>query len=465
MPHAASLFGYDVYIRMALLWLFASTFLGLSYGLCYSSIALTKERRATKVIRWSSQDDDGAQISSCPFSQAFPRYRIDLTRSSSKKKETPPFFLQWMSWIPNQQETTLTRKYPSSRIVWLKGQDGTQAMASLWEEAALIAASFPDNDQSVIVALPDCDDGILLNWKELMDWILENQSGNFPAQLNMSTVLETTLLEEEHAVMICRRMNRKEIKSDKHSTMASYQCEDDKIVTQRQRAWVKRLLVNLSICPFTKSVSKSGQGLSDLGVPVGRIAYHVSRSTTIYQLLADTWRAIQEMMEAGPSGKDGVSSILLAAPAFDEDFQLWSGPIFSLLEQTVVAAQAQSAVGVVCFHPLYATPDGSSWPGFGHMHSVPRLQQWIKGELEKINYQGAEPSYSDVAAGGAWQRRMPHATINVLRADQLALAESQRNTPKLYTRNIQVLLGIGNEKLFSELEREQNMGDQDNSKC
>jgi len=287
------------------------------------------------------------------------------------------------------------------------------------------------------------------------------------------------------------------------------------IVEQRTKAWVKRLLVELQICPFTKSVTKSGQGLGDLGVPVARIAYHTSgyggnfdnndsnndnasrnNQKNVYQLLADTWRAIDDMIvHAGPSGSHGISSILLAAPGWDDDWEAWSGPLFAVLEQCVVAARAESHVGVVCFHPRYATPDGTSWPGFGQMHSVPRLQGWVNDANEKEEAaaakrkQGKQPqppqqvpavdglvdqqecpagasssttttsttSLDDIAAGGAWQRRTPHATINVLRANQLAVAESRRNTPQLYARNVQTLMDIGNEQLSKDLMRERNM--------
>jgi hypothetical protein len=211
----------------------------------------------------------------------------------------------------------------------------------------------------------------------------------------------------------------------------------------------------LAFVPSPSQLPKSGQGLADLNVPVANIAYHTSTSVTVYQLLADTWEAIHDMIEAGPSGKDGISSILLAAPAFDHNFDLWSGPIFTLLESCVVAAHAESQIGVVCFHPLYATPDGTSWPGFGHMHSVPRLERWVS---EVDDGRTSQYSSDKIAAGGAWQRRTPHATINVLRADQLELAESKRNTPKLYARNIQVLMDIGNDRLFKDLERERTMG-------
>jgi hypothetical protein len=65
----------------------------------------------------------------------------------------------------------------------------------------------------------------------------------------------------------------------------------------------------------------------------------------------------------------------------------------------------------------------------------------------------------EIAAGGAWQRRTPHATINVLRANQLEAAEGRRSTPKLYAENILKLVAVvGCDKLQEELERERNMG-------
>jgi hypothetical protein len=182
-------------------------------------------------------------------------------------------------------------------------------------------------------------------------------------------------------------------------------------------------------------------------------------------LQADTWEAMADMLDAGPRA---VSSILLAAPAWDGDFARWSGPVFAALEAGIVAAQAADRLGVVCFHPAYATPDGKSWPGFGHMHSVPRLQRWLEQvreqKLKQKKKSGDDTSgpvltADEVAAGGAWQRRTPHATINVLRADQLAAAEGRRSTPTLYSDNIHKLIDeIGSPALQEMLDEERRIG-------
>ena len=238
---------------------------------------------------------------------------------------------------------------------------------------------------------------------------------------------------------------------------------NEQIVIERTKAWVDRVLVKMQICPFTKSTTYSGQGLNDLGIPVGRIAYHYSTATKhqIPSIMADTWESISNMVAAGPSGKNGISSILLAAPEYDDDFPLWAGPLFAILEAGVSSSFAEPIIGVVCFHPSYKTPDGQSWPGFGHMHSSPRLSKWVsENDFEfynEINQIGNGDMDDISAAGGAYQRRTPHATINVLRAEQLEAAEGRRSTGSLYTRNVKRLFREGFDKLGKDLEKERGV--------
>ena len=108
------------------------------------------------------------------------------------------------------------------------------------------------------------------------------------------------------------------------------------------------------------------------------------------------------------------------------------------------------------FLPADVIPDGKSWPGFGQMHSLPRLKNWYNqySDDETATYLDD----NEIAAGGAFQRRTPHAVINVLRAEQLEAAEGRRSTGELYERNIRVLMGregIGLEKLTEDLKLEQ----------
>jgi hypothetical protein len=199
------------------------------------------------------------------------------------------------------------------------------------------------------------------------------------------------------------------------------------------------------------------------------------------------------MLQAGPTYSmkqklNGISSILLAAPGWDDHLELWTRIVFPILEVTVQVLDLTEQIGIVCFHPYYQTPDGRSFPGFGHMHSLPRLQQWL---LDHKPYEEVEAAITNsmpdllemnvmsgptlsmieedrtdhynvaisaiAAAGGAWQRRTPHATINVLRADQLAAAESKRSTPTLYSTNILRLSRIGWSQLQQALDHERTI--------
>lgn len=384
-----------------------------------------------------------------------------------------------------QQVSGSSGKQKTADIIIRPELDGIAALSFLWEQAAKIASRRDDNDDddssgitassTIILALPDASPMLLRNFAEILEWMADFERPD--SSLHAPPLLRASLIDTDNLNVPTLRLERKtslkgleSLPLDAFSEVVDGNAAD--IVNTRTRRWVQRLLVEKGICPFTKSDRMSGQGLAEMGVPVGSIAYHASFHAHAIGLFADTWRAIHQMEEAGPSGKNGVSSILLAAPAFDDDFEYWAGPIFAMLEASVVAAQAESEIGVVCFHPKYATPDGKSWPGFGHMHSVPRLEKWYR-EYQDVAAKSSsrattnafitlsDLSTEQIAAGGAWQRRTPHATINVLRAKQLEIAESRRESTKMYAENIEKLVGIngaGSERLAEDLEAEQRIG-------
>ncbi|KAL7516921.1 hypothetical protein ACHAWX_001890 [Stephanocyclus meneghinianus] len=324
-------------------------------------------------------------------------------------------------------------------------------------------------NQQWYLALPETTCTLAQHLCDIINWYadyLKNSREN--ATVILRARLDTTHSNSIPIVEFTAEYHRQRSESNRITSHETKPTSDD--TERRTKSWVKRLLVQLGVCPFTKSNVKSGQGLGDVGVPVANIMYRHSgascvdhgTSGEIYTLMAvlslgtDTWEAISDMIAAGPSGKDGVSSILLSAPSFDDDFALWAGPVFAMLEAGVGAIQAEEIIGVVCFHPKYATPDGTSFPGFGHMHSLPRLKKWYN------EFTSSGPlTDNEIAAGGAWQRRTPHAVINVLRAEQLEAAEGRRGSGILYERNIRVLVGreegVGSDKLEQDLKREQSM--------
>lgn len=418
---------------------------------------------------------------SCPvheYSMSYPRFRISTSR---RRKDTSK------EWFPGFKhklyQMSLEKKYKvevqNNSFYWINASDIIKKEASvdrdneltskakigifsvffIWNTLCTLLENSSDNDKAVI-AMPTSSIDTLVQMSDIINWINDSSSVIFPDyehSQDKRCTFSAEVDEEAPIPTIILSVDRLKLsdKDDDSQSSSLLTPEQVKVATQR---WVDRVLVKLGICPFTKSISKSGQGLSDVGVPVGRIAYHYSKATlkktSLPLLFADTYNAIYEMIRQGPSGKDGISSILLSAPGFDSSFQTWAGPIFAILEATVGAAKAEPMIGVVCFHPEYKTPDGKSWPGFGHMHSVPRLQKWL---VESGSTLSSVLNEEEVAAGGAFQRRTPFATINVLRAEQLEAAEGRRSTIGLYSTNIERLYNFGFDKLKGELEKDRSL--------
>ena len=464
----------------------------------------TRLRLSSTSTAESEAQQEPTSSSGCPFSMAFPRYRIDLSsekaakkrfdavksglgifsgikqvadkstverRYSEEAKDGQLFFvdcsvdadtLQRAKGEYDRTKGSTNEKGDVSDDEWQMGIGGMRAASQFWKIFADMAdegISPVQPHQRSVISFIGATPVQIQRLIDIASWLEDDMVGDH-SHLRIDADDEMPI----PTVVIEQRTTR----ANDVVRLGERNSDDlppADVIEERIKAWVRRILVNLSICPFTKSDTRSGQGLAEFSIPTGCISYHYSKTgpSNIPRLMADCWGAILEMVEAGPGGKSGVSSILLSAPLFDDDFSLWSGPIFSMLEAGVGAAGAEPIIGVVCFHPRYATPDGTSWPGFGHMHSVPRLRKWMDEQDPEL----AEKLTDDqIAAGGAWQRRTPHAVLNVLRANQLEAAESRRQSPQMYSRNIRVLVageedgGIGSDKLLEELEKERSLSSQ-----
>mmetsp|Transcript_15606 Transcript_15606/g.18138 ORF Transcript_15606/g.18138 Transcript_15606/m.18138 type:complete len:531 (-) Transcript_15606:112-1704(-) len=456
----------------------------------------------------SSPNDEAPEriesSSSCPFSMKFPRYRIPVSGGKDKPNKSNNIF---SGLFTSMQKSEFERKFSKNvnkkeDLIWFdakktilessssssgsgssavsenedderikKGKIGIHVSAFVWRTLSnLIQETMKQepqqHDQKVIIGLPNASFIGLKQLADIISW-MEEESINYNSKSskhNSRNLIIHASVEEDSPIptiilsVTCAKQQTDSDGNlnDDEDAIRLKNHHNEYIVKERTKSWVERILVKMGICPFTKSVTKSGHGLGDVGVPVGKIAYHYSNALDfqIATLMADTWEAISNMIQAGPSGKDGISSILLAAPEFDHNFSFWAGPIFAILEANVGAASAEPIIGVVCFHPQYKTPDGSSFPGFGHMHSSPRLSKWVKdNDVELFD----KLEMKDVSAGGAFQRRTPHATINILRAEQLEAAEGRRSTGSLYSTNIRTLFEVGFDKLDEDLKKEQQL--------
>jgi len=345
------------------------------------------------------------------FSKTFPRYRIDSSRTKGQDDETQQrrnrrvkrgiiaklkvqssedtskgmnplgsifseAFTRPMNNIVNEATRKLVESlYPHENLRWIStssmknGQSNTfvdedfLASAAFWRTASdiQIMSSESEEEHTWYLAVPGTTRFVANSLCDILNWYTNLQIGN--GDVTCTVRVEVDSRQDNVPVV---RFTAKNIDYRQCDTnVTEFPTAED--TERRTKSWVKRILVDLGICPFTKSLTKSGQGLQDLGVPVANIMYSHSSAPTsdVFTVMADTWESISEMVGRGPSGRGGVSSILLSAPGFDSDFELWAGPLFTMLETCVSAIQAEEIIGVVCFHPHYVTPDGSSFPGFG----------------------------------------------------------------------------------------------------
>ena len=219
----------------------------------------------------------------------------------------------------------------------------------------------------------------------------------------------------------------------------------------RLESFVERVLVGLRQCPFTASKRLAGVGLEEQGVFAAPILYAHSDATTLAGLMADCWAALGDFLEGG---ERRYSSILLAAPHWDDKWDEWYRVVFPLLEASVLAAKAGRTVGLVCFHRDYETPT-VQWLAqhrFGHQYSPQTLRRW----LEDIDADfSATLSDQDLQFYGSHMRKAPHATLNVLWSRQLEKAEEKRTSRDFYVRNIKRLVAEGPDKLLAAAKQEQ----------
>ena len=89
------------------------------------------------------------------------------------------------------------------------------------------------------------------------------------------------------------------------------------------------------------------------------------------------------------------------------------------------------------------------------MRSSPRLRSYVDEENPQLSESIGD---DDLEWAAAYQRRSPHAMINVLWSRQLEIAETKRRSSSLYTRNINRALSAGREDLERAAVQERETG-------
>jgi len=183
---------------------------------------------------------------------------------------------------------------------------------------------------------------------------------------------------------------------------------DDELINTT-KVWVKTVMSNMGICPFT-----SGAELA--GIPMGPVYYCVDRSSSVEEMYARYWK---EVCRIEHEKENDISTTLLIAPEFYIDnielFETWSNS----LTQPLSALGIESLLQLVFFHPNWSFRDGGA----------------RSSEGEAANY----------------ARRSPWPMINILRTKQVRLAQKAIPTGLVYKQNEKTLGNIGVQKLETML--------------
>lgn len=181
--------------------------------------------------------------------------------------------------------------------------------------------------------------------------------------------------------------------------------DKDEEIEQLSKDWVAKICSDMGVCPFT-----SGANLA--GIPMGPIYYTTDRSSSFEDMYAVYW---EEVVRVENQSEADLSTTLLIVPEFCMDnveiFETWS----TTLTQPLAALGIEDIIQLVFFHPHWVFRDGGERGG-----------------------EGAAANYA---------RRSPWPMINILRTNQVRLAQKGIPTGLVYKQNEKTLTGLGVDKL------------------
>ncbi|EKX50804.1 hypothetical protein GUITHDRAFT_103393 [Guillardia theta CCMP2712] len=181
--------------------------------------------------------------------------------------------------------------------------------------------------------------------------------------------------------------------------------EDDAEVLKIIRDWVNVIISDMGVCPFSRSADKAG-------LPLGPVHYSISRQSRPEEIYSEYWKEVSLLIQRDESD---ISTTLHILPNF------YIGNCEAFTSFTDTLSQSLSALGIekyiqlVFFHPQWVFRDGAD-----------RM-----GESGAANF----------------ARRSSFPMINILRTNQVRLAQKSIPTGLVYTQNEETLMEVGAENL------------------
>jgi len=180
---------------------------------------------------------------------------------------------------------------------------------------------------------------------------------------------------------------------------------DDGIVLRDSKEWVRRLVADFAVCPFTMTPDRAG-------IPQASVRYMISRADTTEEAFLRYWQEIQALLQAKETE---ISTSLLVFP----DKSLFGNyEVFETFCECLSDALCDSTLGLertfqlVFFHPEYRFRDGHARLG-------------------------------DEKGAANYARRSPWPMVNILRTSQVRVAQRGVPTAQVYQQNEKRLTEVG----------------------
>jgi len=185
--------------------------------------------------------------------------------------------------------------------------------------------------------------------------------------------------------------------------------DDDEEIIDITKNWVRKLMSDMGVCPFTT-------GSEMAGLPLGSIYYTTDRRSSMEEMYLSYWK---EVVRVETIPEKDLSTTLLIAPNFCmnniELFENFSTTLTKPLESMGL----ENLLQLVFFHPEWTFRDGGERSGMG--------------------------------AAANYARRSPWPMINILRTTQVRAAQRGIPTGLVYQQNEKTLNSIGAHQLETML--------------
>jgi hypothetical protein len=180
---------------------------------------------------------------------------------------------------------------------------------------------------------------------------------------------------------------------------------DDAVILRDTKEWVRAIIADFGICPFTIDPERAG-------IPMGGVRYTVSRAKEVEEAFYMFWKEVHTMLILP---EKEISTVLLVFPEIElfGNFELFEAYCESLNDALCSSTMCmENEVQLVFFHPKYQFRDG-------HMRS------------------GEQMGAANFARRGPWPM------VNILRTPQVRAAQKGIPTGVVYKQNEERLSEVG----------------------